>query len=78
MIISIRSNLKKTFHKPSSDPHKVAMEELFVVKENDLIVNITFAWKNTITIVKKEDDVSLVAHKFPNFRFDFEGTFFRH
>jgi len=54
------------------------MEELFVVKENDLIVNITFAWKNTITIVKKEDDVSLVAHKFPNFRFDFEGTFFRH
>ena len=26
------------------DPEAVAMEELFTVKENDLIVNITFAY----------------------------------
>jgi type I restriction enzyme, S subunit len=32
------------------------MEELFVVKENDLVVNITFAWEQAVAIASKEDE----------------------
>ena len=44
--------------------------ELYVVKENDLIVNITFAWESAIAIVKKEDEGGLVSHRFPTYTFD--------
>ena len=46
------------------------MKKLFVVKENDLIVNITFAWEGAIAIVKKEDEGGLVSHRFPTYTFD--------
>lgn len=46
------------------------MDKLYIVKENDLIVNITFAWESAIAIVKKEDEGGLVSHRFPTYTFD--------
>lgn len=69
LAIGIRSHVKGTFQKPDSDPSKIAMDKLFVVKENDLVVNITFAWEGAIAIVKKEDDGGLVSHRFPTYTF---------
>jgi type I restriction enzyme, S subunit len=69
LAIGIRSHVKGTFQKPDSDPSKISMEKLFVVKENDLIVNITFAWEGAIAIAKKEDDGGLVSHRFPTYTF---------
>jgi type I restriction enzyme S subunit len=69
LAIGIRSHVKGTFQKPNSDPKKIAMDKLFIVKENDLIVNITFAWEGAIAIVKKEDDGGLVSHRFPTYTF---------
>ena len=68
--ISIRSHAKGTFHQKVDDPKTVAMEKLYVVKENDLIVNITFAWEHAIAVANKEDDGLLVSHRFPTFLID--------
>jgi len=46
------------------------MDKLYQVKENDLIVNITFAWEGAIAIVKKEDENGLVSHRFPTYNFN--------
>ena len=70
LAIGIRSHCKGTFQKPDSEPHKIAMDKLYQVKENDLIVNITFAWESAIAIVKKEDENGLVSHRFPTYIFN--------
>lgn len=70
LAIGIRSHCKGTFQKPDSEPDKIAMDKLYVVKENDLIVNITFAWESAIAIVKKEDEGGLVSHRFPTYTFN--------
>ena len=46
------------------------MGELYVVRENDLVVNITFAWEHAIAVASKEDDGLLVSHRFPTYVFD--------
>lgn len=79
--IGIRSHGKGIFHKPNFNPSDIAMEELYEVKEDDLIVNITFAWEQAIAIVSKEDDGGLVSHRFPTYIFKKEKAipeFFRH
>lgn len=68
--LSIRSHAKGTFQQIVSDPNKVAMDRLYIVKENDLIVNITFAWEHAIAIAEKKDDGLLVSHRFPTFLID--------
>ena len=81
LALGIRSHGKGTFLKHEFDPQKIAMEILYVVKENDLIVNITFAWEGAIAIVKKEDDGALVSHRFPTFTFNSNNgvtDYFRH
>lgn len=70
LAIGIRSHCKGTFQKPDAEPEKNAMDSLFQVKENDLIVNITFAWEGAIAIVKKEDDGGFVSHRFPTYIFN--------
>ncbi len=69
LAIGIRSHCKGTFQKPDSEPDKIAMDKLYVVRENDLIINITFAWEGAIAIVKTEDDGGLVSHRFPTYTF---------
>ena len=81
LALGIRSHGKGTFLKPDFEPEKIAMETLYEVKENDLIVNITFAWEGAIAIVKPEDDGALVSHRFPTFNFNSKTgvvDYFRH
>lgn len=65
--LSIRSHAKGTFHNFVDDPKTIGMDKLYLVKENDLIVNITFAWEHAIAIAKQEDDGLLVSHRFPTY-----------
>ena len=67
--IGIRSHAKGTFHEYVEDPSTVDMDELYIVKENDLIVNITFAWEHAIALADKNDDGLLVSHRFPTYVF---------
>ncbi len=81
LAIGIRSHMKGTFQKPEFNPDSIVMEKLYVVKHNDLIVNITFAWEGAIAIVKTEDDGGLVSHRFPTYTFKKEQAlheYFRH
>lgn len=81
LALGIRSHGKGTFLKPDFDPSKIEMDTLFTVKENDLIVNITFAWEQAIAIAGKKDDGALVSHRFPTFTFNPQSgvvNFFRH
>lgn len=67
LALGIRSHMKGTFQKPNSDPTAIEMDKLYVVKVNDLVVNITFAWEGAIAIAKPEDDGGLVSHRFPTY-----------
>ena len=67
--IGLRSHGKGTFLKHDEQPEKNSMDKFYVVKPNDLIVNITFAWEQAIAIVKPEDDGALASHRFPTFTF---------
>ena len=81
LALGIRSHGKGTFQKPNFDPQKIALEELYKVKTNDLIVNITFAWEGAIAIVNEYDDDALVSHRFPTYVFDKQKgipEYFRH
>jgi type I restriction enzyme, S subunit len=72
--IGIRSHFKGTFQKSNSDPNKIAMDKLYLVKENDFLVNITFAWEGALAIAKKEDTDGYVSHRFPTYIFDKKVT----
>jgi len=79
--LGIRSHGKGIFHKNDFEPEDLAMDTLFEVKENDLIVNITFAWELAIAIVGKDDSGGLVSHRFPTYTFKQENAdveFFRY
>ena len=80
LAIGIRSHFKGTFQKHDSEPEKIAMEDLYQVKPNDLIVNITFAWEGAVAIAKDKDAGGLVSHRFPTFEFNekyVKSDFFR-
>jgi len=68
--LGIRSHGKGTFLKNLEIPEKNAMEYLYEVQSDDLIVNITFAWEGAIAIVKKNDSGALVSHRFPTYIFN--------
>jgi type I restriction enzyme S subunit len=67
--IGLRSHGKGTFLKHDEQPEKNSMDKFYVVRPNDLIVNITFAWEQAIAIVRPEDDGALASHRFPTFTF---------
>ena len=68
--LGIRSHGKGTFQRFVKDPASVEMEELYAVSEDDLIVNITFAWEGAIALVKPQDERCLVSHRFPTYEID--------
>lgn len=70
LAVGIRSHFKGTFQRPNSESEKIAMDVLYEVKPNDLIVNITFAWEGAVAIAKDEDAGGLVSHRFPTFEFN--------
>jgi len=67
--IGLRSHGKGTFLKHDEEPGKNSMDKFYVVRPDDLIVNITFAWEQAIAIVKPEDDGALASHRFPTYTF---------
>lgn len=67
--IGLRSHGKGTFLKHDEQPEKNSMDNFYVVRPNDLIVNITFAWEQAIAIVRSEDDGALASHRFPTYTF---------
>lgn len=68
--LGIRSHGKGTFQRFVEDPNSVDMDELYAVKRDDIIVNITFAWEGAIAAVKAEDEHCLVSHRFPSYEVD--------
>ena len=70
LALGIRSHGKGTFSRDVDDPSKVEMTELYEVKKDDLIVNITFAWEGAIALVKQSDEGCLVSHRFPTYVFN--------
>jgi type I restriction enzyme S subunit len=64
----IRSHGKGVFLKPDFKPSEIALDELFQLRTNDLVVNITFAWEGALAIVPPEANGALVSHRFPAFR----------
>ena len=81
LALGIRSHGKGVFHKPDSDPMAISMDKLYKVRENDFIVNITFAWEHAVAIIGKEDEDGLVSHRFPTYVIDkniVSIEFFRH
>jgi type I restriction enzyme S subunit len=79
--LGLRSHGKGTFLKPLEDPAKNSMDQLYEIKKNDLIVNITFAWEGAVAIAKECDDGALVSHRFPTYTFEKRVTtpeFFRY
>lgn len=68
--MGIRSHGKGTFTEIIDDPTSNAMDFLYEVKGDDLIVNITFAWEQAIAIVDAKDAGALVSHRFPTYEFD--------
>lgn len=67
--IGLRSHGKGTFLKHDEQPEGNSMDKFYVVRPNDLIVNITFAWEQAIAIVKPEDDGAHASHRFPTYTF---------
>ena len=67
--IGLRSHGKGTFLKHDEQPEKNSMDNFYVVRPNDLIVNITFAWEQAIAIVRPQDDGALASHRFPTYTF---------
>lgn len=67
--LGLRSHGKGTFQKPEQNPEKNAMDRLYVVHRNDLIVNITFAWEGAIAIADDGDHGCFVSHRFPTYEF---------
>ncbi len=67
--LGIRSHCKGTFLNEDFDSEKIAIDKMYVVEENDLIVNITFAWEGAIAIINKEHAKTYVSHRFPTYTF---------
>ncbi len=68
--LGIRSHGKGTFRRFVENPKTVAMDTLYRVRHDDLIVNITFAWEGAIAFVDKADEDCFVSHRFPSFEVD--------
>ncbi len=69
LALGLRSHGKGIFHKPNFDPASIMMTTLYEVLENDLVVNITFAWEHAIAVAAKVDEGGLVSHRFPTYSF---------
>lgn len=77
----IRSHGRGVFLKPNFEAEDIALEEMFRLRTDDLVVNITFGWEGAVAIVPPDADGALVSHRFPTFIFKKNVSFpdyFRH
>ena len=68
--LGVRSHFKGLFSKYDSQPEKNSMDVLYEVFENDIVVNITFAWEGAMAIANKIHHKGLVSHRFPTYQTD--------
>jgi len=68
--LGIRSHGRGTFRRFIENPSTVAMDTLYRVLHDDLIVNITFAWEGAVALVNRNDEDCFVSHRFPTFEID--------
>jgi type I restriction enzyme S subunit len=59
---------KGIFHKRPRTGYEVGNKDLFLIKEGDLILQITFAWEGAIAIASIEEDGLFASIRFPTFR----------
>jgi type I restriction enzyme S subunit len=59
---------KGIFHKRPRTGYEVGNKDLFIIKEGDLILQITFAWEGAIAIASIEEDGLFASIRFPTFR----------
>lgn len=78
--LGIRSHAKGVFHTFVEEGHELSTGQLFKVRANNLIVNITFAWEHAVAITSCEDEGFFVSHRFPQFSFHdgFSPSFFKY
>lgn len=70
--LGVRSHGKGTFLKYLEDPKKNAMNVLYEVHKDDLVVSITFAWEGALAIADQDNHGALVSHRFPTYVFNRE------
>lgn len=58
------------FHKTPRSGFEVGNKDLFVVKENDLILQITFAWEGAVALAGPQDNGLYCSVRYPTFRVD--------
>ena len=68
--LGIRSHGKGTFHSYVAPGMELETAQIHRVAENNLIVNITFAWEHAVAITNQSDSGKLVSHRFPQFKFN--------
>lgn len=68
--LGIRSHMKGTFYDYVTPSKKLGEKRLQMVKKDNLIVNIVFAWEHAVAITTEEDEGKLVSHRFPQFSFN--------
>lgn len=58
------------FHKAPRSGLEVGNKDLFLVREGDFILQITFAWEGAVGLATKSDDGMYCSTRFPTFRVD--------
>lgn len=67
--LGLRSHMKGTFHEEVEAGKGLDVDTMYEVEENNLILNITFAWEMAIAITNSFDKGKLVSHRFPQYKF---------
>jgi type I restriction enzyme S subunit len=58
------------FHKPPRTGLEVGNKDLFLMKEGDFILQITFAWEGAVAIISAAEDGMYASTRYPTFRID--------
>lgn len=58
------------FHKAPRSGLEVGDKDLFLMKEGDFILQVTFAWEGAVAIVSAAEDGMFGSTRYPTFRVD--------
>ncbi len=59
---------KGIFHKEPRTGLEVGDKKLFLIKEGDFILQVTFAWEGAVGLTSKKEDGMYGSTRFPTFR----------
>ena len=68
--VGIYCHAKGTFQEDVPAEKVLDVDTMYRIHQDNLIVNITFAWEHAVAIVKPEDEGLLVSHRFPEYAFN--------